>query len=142
MRWNSHEESVDGNGKGFDVEYSETYLIWTHDKRRYSNDDQCQNCRFDLANFVSEGGKEIRTHEVTDWIRDENCSHLPFLEIWIESLNRHVVDLIQVFYSFTSGFKLAINQMGKQGSSMAIAIVDTKMAPEILIMTTSDSSDE
>lgn len=42
----------------------------------------------------------------------------------------------------TSGFIFAINHIGKHGSSMAIAIVDMKIAPEILSITTSDSKDE
>lgn len=38
-----------------------------------------------------------------------------------------------------SGFRVAINQIGRHGSRIAIAIVETKMAPTISNMMGSDS---
>lgn len=42
---------------------------------------------------------------------------------------------------FTSGLRVAINQIGKHGSNVAIAIVDIKIAAKILAINGSDIND-
>lgn len=43
---------------------------------------------------------------------------------------------------FTSGFKVAISQIGRHGSKIAIAVVETNIAPAICTIIVSDRNNE
>lgn len=92
--------------------------------------------------------KKIGANKIANRVRYENSTNLPFL-FTIQEKNEKQnkteyvrVELLWNLFVYTSGCRFAINQIGRHGSNIAIAVVETKMAPAIWTIIVSDNKDE
>lgn len=82
---------------------------------------------------MSDDCKEICADEISHRIRNEDRADLPFLKRNKYTMNgwKKFDSECQEYIQNTSGFKLVMSQIGRHGSKMAIAVVETKIAPAI-----------